>query len=111
MTIQDRAVAPLQAKSNEMRPILMNTAPRYHSHFTRIVPLQSKMRNGMEEVGGVDPDQVHPKSLNTLDESSPRGDRLFCHGLSRDLLWGVEGLPIYRKHQRLPYSMGSNRWE
>ncbi len=50
---------------------------------------------------GVDPDQVHPKSLNTLDESIPRGDRLFCHGLSRDLLWGVEALPIYRKHQRL----------
>jgi hypothetical protein len=30
----------------------MNTAPQYHSRFLRLALLQSKMRNGMEEVVG-----------------------------------------------------------
>ena len=35
-----------------MRRTRMNTAPRYHSRFLPVAPLQSKMRNGMEEVVG-----------------------------------------------------------
>src|ERR1019366_9197007 len=30
----------------------MNTAPQYHSGFFCVAPLQSKVRNGMEEVVG-----------------------------------------------------------
>jgi hypothetical protein len=35
-----------------MRRTRMDTAPRYHSRFFYVARLQSKMRNGMEEVVG-----------------------------------------------------------
>ena len=43
----------------------MNTAPQYLSRFLCVAPLQSKMRNGMEEVVGSIPTRS-TKSPNNL---------------------------------------------
>jgi hypothetical protein len=49
-----------------MRPIRMNTVPRCQLRFGRVARLQSKMRNGMEEVVGSNPTRS-TKSPHNLD--------------------------------------------
>ena len=51
-----------------MRRTRMNTAPRYHSRFLPVAPLQSKMRNGMEEVVG----SIPTRSTNPYFTASRR---------------------------------------
>jgi hypothetical protein len=49
-----------------MRERRMNTAPQYHLRFVSIALLQSKMRNGMEEVVG----SILTRSTNSLNFTS-----------------------------------------
>jgi hypothetical protein len=58
----------------------MNTAPQYHSRFSRVAPLQSKMRNGKEEVVGSIPTRS-TKFPNNLDGASACGEWRLCRGL------------------------------
>jgi hypothetical protein len=52
-----------------MRQALMNAAPQYHSCFVCVALLQSKMRNGMEEVAGSIPARSTNLSVADVDGS------------------------------------------
>src|SRR5271168_874846 len=55
-----------------MRQTRMNTAPQTHSSFFCVAPVQSKMRNGMEEVVGSIPTRS-TKSFSSRALSPPSG--------------------------------------
>src|SRR5712692_1611428 len=56
----------------------MNTAPQHHSRFACVAPLQSKMRNGMEEVVGSNPTRSTKVLISTLRLDLNRRPVRYC---------------------------------
>ena len=76
-----------------MRRTRMNTAPLYLSHFPCVAPLQSKMRNGMEEVVGSNP----TRSTKSLQSTRKQG--LQVVGADHQC---AEHLQVFRIDRALP---------
>ena len=83
-----------------MRRTRMNTAPQYRSRFACVVPLQFKMRNGMEEVVGSIPTRStnkKPLPVRRTDNWKPETrnrESILAQGLEQP----ASNLPFFPDH-------------